>query len=54
MQLSEAAYKGLMREELEYGSSVWDPQCVLQVALEHVQTELAARFVTYMYFNRDL
>ena len=36
MQLSGAAYKGLMRADYEYGNSVWDPHCVLQGELEHV------------------
>ena len=39
MQLSEAAYKGLKRADLEYGRSVWDPHVVLQVELEHVQAD---------------
>ena len=40
-----AAYRGL----LEYGSCVWDPQCVvLQQEIEKVQNR-AARFVTSNY-----
>ena len=42
----EAAYKGLVRPILEYGSSVWDPhyECLIDV-LEKVQKR-AARFVS--------
>ena len=41
-----AAYKGLVRPVLDYGSSVWDsPGVVLQEELESVQKR-AARFVT--------
>ena len=45
----EAAYKGLVRPVLEYGSSVWDPHTkCLQEELEKVQNR-AARFVTRNY-----
>ena len=45
----EAAYKGLVRPVLDYGSSVWDPPgVVLQEELESVQKR-AARFVTGNY-----
>ena len=48
-QVKEAAYKGLMRPVLDYGSSVWDPPgVVLQEELESVQKR-AARFVTGNY-----
>ena len=44
--VKEAAYKGLVRPVLEYGSSVWDPHTLgLQEELEKVQNR-AARFVT--------
>ena len=44
--VKEAAYKGMVRPILEYGSSVWDPHPdKLQVELEKVQ-DRAARFVT--------
>ena len=44
--VKEAAYKGLVRPVLEYGSSVWDPHTHgLQEELEKVQNR-AARFVT--------
>ena len=47
--MKEAAYKGLMRPVLEYGSSVWDPHTHgLQEELEKVQNR-AARFVTENY-----
>ena len=47
--VKEAAYKGLVRPVLEYGSSVWDPPgVVLQEELESVQKR-AARFVTGNY-----
>ena len=46
--MKEAAYKGLVRPVLEYGSSVWDPHHVLQEELENVQNR-AARFVTENY-----
>ena len=46
--MKEAAYKGLVRPVLEYGSSVWDPHTHgLQEELEKVQN--AARFVTGNY-----
>ena len=42
----ESAYKGLVRPDLEYGSSVWDPSSILlQEELEKVQKR-EARFVT--------
>ena len=45
----EAAYKGLVRPILEYGSSVWDPHYEgLIDDLEKVQKR-AARFVTRNY-----
>ena len=45
----KAAYKGLVRPVLDYGSSVWDPPgVVLQEELESVQKR-AARFVTGNY-----
>ena len=47
--MKEAAYKGLVRPILEYGSSVWDPHPdKLQEDLEKVQNR-AARFVTRNY-----
>ena len=49
--VKEAAYKGMVRPILEYGSSVWDPHTYkLQEELEKVQNR-ATRFVTrnYMY-----
>ena len=47
--MKEAAYKGMVRPILEYGSSVWDPHPVkLQEELEKVQNR-AARFVTRNY-----
>ena len=47
--VKESAYKGLVRPVLEYGSSVWDPSCILlQEELENVQKR-AARFVTGNY-----
>ena len=47
--VKEAAYKGLMRPVLEYGSSVWNPHTHgLQEELEKVQNR-AARFVTGNY-----
>ena len=54
MQLSEAAFKGLMRADLEYGSFVWEPQgVVLQVELENGEAEPAARFVICMYYFKQ-
>ena len=48
-EVTEAAYKGLVRPVLDYGSSVWDPPgVVLQEELESVQKR-AARFVTDNY-----
>ena len=47
--VKEAAYKGMVRPILDYGSSVWDPHPdKLQVELEKVQNR-AARFVTRNY-----
>ena len=47
--IKEAAYKGMMRPILEYGSSNWDPNNdKLQEELEKVQNR-AARFVTRNY-----
>ena len=44
--VKEAAYIGMVRPILEYGSSVWDPYTdKLQEELEKVQNH-AARFVT--------
>ena len=51
--MREAAYKGLVRPILEYGSSVWDPHYEgLIDDLEKVQKR-AARFVTRNY-TRDV
>ena len=48
-EVKEAAYQGLVRPVLDYGSSVWDPPGVdLQEELESVQKR-AARFVTGNY-----
>ena len=48
-KVKEAAFKGLVRPVLDYGSSVWDrPGVVLQEELESVQKR-AARFVTGNY-----
>ena len=47
--MKEAAYKGMVRPILEYGSSIWDPHPdKLQGELEKVQNR-AARFVTRNY-----
>ena len=47
--VKEAAYKGLVRPVLEYGSSVWDPHTKgLKEEWEKVQN-CAARFVTRNY-----
>ena len=47
--MKEAAYKGMVRPILEYGSSVWDPHTgKLQEELGRVQN-LAGRFVTRNY-----
>ena len=49
LNVKEAAYKGMVRPILEYGSSVWDPHTgKLQEELEKVQNR-AARFVTINY-----
>ena len=49
--MKEAAYKGMVRPILEYGSSVWDPHTdKLQEELEKVQNR-AARFVTRNYIH---
>ena len=48
-EVKEAAYKGLMRPILEYGSSVWDPRgVVLQEDLESVKKR-AARLMAGNY-----
>ena len=48
-EVKEAAYKGLVRPVLDYGSSVWDPPgVVLQEESERVQKR-DARFVTGYY-----
>ena len=48
-EVKEAAYKGLVRPVLDYGSSVWDSSgVVLQEELESVQKR-AVRFVTGNY-----
>ena len=48
-EVKEAAYKGLVRPVLDYGSSVWDPPgVVLQEELESVQKR-ADRFLTGNY-----
>ena len=48
-EVKGAAYKGLVRPVLDYGSSVWDPPGVgLQEELASVQKR-AARFVTNNY-----
>ena len=48
-EVKEAAYKGLVRPVLDFGSSVWDPPgVVLQEELESVQKRVA-RFVTGNY-----
>ena len=44
----KAAYNGLVRPILEYGSSVWDPHYEGLIDLEKVQKR-AARFVTRNY-----
>ena len=47
--MKEAAYNGMVRPILEYGSSAWDPHTdKLQEELEKVQNH-AARFVTRNY-----
>ena len=47
--VKEAAYKGMVRPVLEYGSSVWDPHTdKLQEELEKVKNRVA-RFVTRNY-----
>ena len=48
-EVKEAAYKGLVRPVLDYGSSVWDPpRCSSPGKLESVHKR-AARFVTGNY-----
>ena len=54
-EVKEAAYKGLVRPVLDYGSSIWNPPppppppgVVIQEELESVQKR-AARFVTGNY-----
>ena len=50
--MKEAAYKGMVRPILEYGSSVWDPHTgKLQEELEKVKNR-AARFVTRNYVSQ--
>ena len=45
--MKEAAYKGLVRPVLEYGSSVWDPHTHgPQEILEKVQNRVARIIVT--------
>ena len=47
--VKEAAYKGMVRPILEYGSSGWDPHTdMLQEELEKLQNR-AARFMTRNY-----
>ena len=47
--MKEAAYKGLVRQVLEYGRSVWDPHTHgLQEEPDKVQNR-SARFVTGNY-----
>ena len=47
--MKEAAYKSMVRPILEYGSTVWDPQCNgLNDELENVEKR-AARCVTRNY-----
>ena len=49
--VKEAAYEGLLRPVLEYGSSVWDPHTHgLHEELENVRNR-AARFVTGNVFE---
>ena len=49
--MKEAAYKGMVRPILEYGSSVWDPHTgKLQEELEKIQNS-GPRFVTRNYVN---
>ena len=51
--VKEAAYKGMVRPILEYGSSVWDPYASgLQEELDKVQNR-AARFVTGNYTREE-
>ena len=51
--VKEAAYEGLLRPVLEYGSSVWDPHTHgLQEELEKVRNR-AARFVTGNVFETE-
>ena len=54
--MKEAAYKGMVRQILEYGSSVWDPYTdTLQEELEKVQNRVA-RFVirNYVYETESM
>ena len=47
-EVKEAAYKGLVRPVLEYGSSVWDPpDVVLKEELESVHFSLAFSLFKY-------
>ena len=51
--MKEAAYQGMVRPILEYGSLVWDPYTLgLQDGLEKVQ-KFAARFVTRNYTREE-
>ena len=50
--MKEAAYKGMVRSILGYGSSVWEPHTdKLQEELEKVQNR-GARFVIRNYVNK--
>ena len=52
-EVKKVAYKGLVLPVLDYGSSIWDPPCVVLLEeLESVQKR-AARFLTgnYNYEN---
>ena len=49
--VKEAAYKGLVRPALEYGSSIWDPQNVVfqeEIIIKKVQNRVV-RFVSSSY-----
>ena len=48
-EVKEAAYKGLVRPVLEYGSSVWDPPGVVLQEESDSMRKHAARFVTGNY-----